>query len=670
MIVATAGHVDHGKTALVKALTGVDTDRLPQEKARGISIDLGFAYAATPGGATLGFVDVPGHERFVRNMLAGVCGIDYVMLVVAADDGVMPQTREHLAIVDLLAVTRGVVVISKVDCVSAERTAEVCAQVVHLVASTGLAGAPTVAVSSSTGEGVGALRRLLDAAADAHSAAYQEHRGFRYAVDRAFSVPGSGTVATGTVFQGSVAPGDRVLLSPGAIEVRVRGIQKAGVKADRARAGERCALNLSGVDCSQVGRGRWVVAADASTTRFDAQLRLLADVSQSLRHWTPVHLHVGTADVAARVAIRRGAALAPGETAIVQLLCDTPVDVVVGDRFIIRDPSATQTLGGGVVIDPLPPARRMPRPAREAQLRALATLAPEAALPGLLDACPAGVDLVHFGRAFDLTQDGRDQQVQRAGAIVVGRVPPRALPATVVETVKNAVVVTLARFHAESPQAPGLELGALRRASAPALHDPTFMAILRMAAAELGIEVVGSIARRISHVATANGADEALWQRIKPQLLDAGFHGRLIRDLARDARVPEPVLSDFLHRKAATGELVRVAPQRFYPRELVAGLAALASAMAAEAPDHTFIAAQFRDRSGVNRTLAIEILECLDRLGITQRVADARKIRKDFVPILGPAPVPPPAAPRRPAPAPSRSGRGSGSQARGHAIKH
>jgi selenocysteine-specific elongation factor len=648
MIIATAGHVDHGKTALVKALTGVDTDRLPQEKARGISIDLGFAYATTAKGATLGFVDVPGHERFVRNMLAGVCGIDYVMLVVAADDGVMPQTREHLAIVDLIGVTRGIVVISKIDCVSAERIAEVRADVAALIAPTGLARARMIEASALTGRGIEALRHDLDAAADAHSVAFDARRGFRYAVDRAFSVAGSGTVVTGTVFHGAARVGDRLTLSPSGAEVRVRSLQKAGVAAQRVQAGERCALNLAGVERADVGRGYWVVADDAPSTRLDVELRLLDDAPQALRHWAPVHLHIGTADVGARVAIAQGRSVTPGEAAVVQLLCDAPVSAVAGDRFIVRDPSALHTLGGGVVLDPFPPARRMPRAARALQLKAHALLAPERVLPALLEASPAGVDLLQFGRAFNLIADHRDALARDASAVVLPTQPPRALRAAAVDTLKNALVVTLARFHAESPQAPGLELSALRREVAPGLSADTFATLLRGAAAELRLEITGSTVRRAGHVATANRADEVLWQRVKPRLVEAGFRGRLLRELADDMRMRGPVLADFLHRKATTGELVRVTPQRFYPREVLAQLAALATEMAGEAPDQGFIAAQFRDRTGVNRTVAIEILECLDRLGITQRVGDARKIRKDFVPILGAASAPRAAVPRTP----------------------
>ena len=639
MIIATAGHVDHGKTALVKALTGVDTDRLPEEKARGISIDLGFAYAATTGGASIGFVDVPGHERFVRNMIAGVCGIDAVLLVVAADDGVMPQTREHLAIVDLLGITHGLVVISKVDCVSRARVIALRDEAAALLEGTSLAGAGIVETSVVTGAGVDALRSRLFIAADEHAVSHQQHRRFRYAIDRAFSVAGSGTVVTGTVFQGSVVRGDRLKLAPSGDEVRVRGIQKAGVPVDTAHAGERCALNLAGVERDHATRGQWVVADDATTTYLDVRLRMLADASP-LRHWTRVHLHIGTADVSARIATTGGEALTSGSSGMVKLMCDAPISAVIGDRFIIRDPSASHTLGGGVVVDPYPPRRKMPRAVRAAQLEAMATLSPERALPGLLAVSTAGVDLELFGRAFNLEPAYRDRLARESGAVVAGEAPPRALPDGVVKDAKAAIVDALARFHSEMPQAKGMELSALRQRVAAALRVDTFATLVRSFTSELNIEIVGSTVRQIGHVATANRADEVLWQRVKPALLDAGLRGQLLRDLAADLRVREPVLADFLHRKSATGDVVRVTPERFYLREVFAQLAALAAELAAQSPDHSFIAARFRDRAGMNRTAAIEILECLDRLGITQRIGDARKIRKDFTSILGPACAP------------------------------
>ncbi len=650
MIVATAGHIDHGKTTLVKALTGVDTDRLPEEKKRGISIDLGFAYRKTDAGDVIGFVDVPGHERFVRNMLAGVCGIDYVMLIVAADDGVMPQTVEHLHIVDLLTIQRGIAVITKTDRVPAERVAEVAASVRALLAPTALASIDVLPVSAISGDGIDKLRDMLASAAREFGDREHAGRNLRYAVDRVFTIAGSGTVVTGTVFNGAVAAGDKLMLSPGGIEVRVRGIQKDGQAATQAIAGERCALNVTGAEVADIQRGDWVVAPaiHAPTQRLDVRLHMLASETQPLKHWTPVHLHLGTADVTARIAIRRGASIAPGTSALVQVIADKPLAALNGDRFILRDQSAMRTIGGGIVIDPfVAPARRNAQ-TRAAQLAALENADPDAALANLLVCSPAGVDLTQFERAFNLTPDRASRLAATPAIAIVGKEQRVALPRATVDGVKQSVIDALTRFHRDSPQATGFEISTLRKQLAPALTAATFTALLRELADDKKIEVASSTVRLPRHVATDNPADEKMWQALKPILDNAGFNVLPLRELAPASSIKEPILKDFLHRKARTGELIRVTPERFYPRATLAQLAAVAQVVAQAVPAG-FTAAQFRDRSGVGRGLAIEILECLDRLGITQRIGDVRKMRKDFVPILGAATAPPPPPKQPPA---------------------
>ncbi|MCX7137455.1 MAG: selenocysteine-specific translation elongation factor [Proteobacteria bacterium] len=651
MIVATAGHIDHGKTTLVKALTGVDTDRLPEEKKRGISIDIGFAYRKTAAGDIIGFVDVPGHERFVRNMLAGVCGIDYVMLIVAADDGVMPQTVEHLHIVDLLTVRRGIAVITKTDRVPAERVAEVAASVRALLAPTALAGIDVLPVSAISGEGVEQLRDALASAAREHGTREHAGRNLRYAIDRVFTIAGSGTVVTGTVFNGAVAIGDKLMLTPSGIEVRVRGIQKDGQAAQQASAGERCALNVTGADVAQIHRGDWVVAPaiHAPTQRLDVRLQLLAGETQPLKHWTPVHLHLGTADVTARIAIRRGASVAPGASAIVQVIADKPIAALNGDRFIIRDQSAMRTIGGGTVIDPFVASTRRNAQARAAHLAALENADPAAALAALLAGSPAGVDLTQFERAMNLTPDRAAQLTHKPEIAIVGKEQRVALPRTIVDGIKQSTVDALTRFHRESPQATGFEVSTLRKQLAPALPAATFTALLRELGDEKKIEVTGSSARLPRHVATDNPADEKMWQALKPLLDNAGFNVPPLRELAPAANLKEAILKDFLHRKARTSEVIRVTPERFYPRATLAQLAAVAQVVTQTVPGGQFTASQYRDATGVGRGLAIEILECLDRLGITQRSGDARKMRKDFVPILGAATAPPPPAAKPPA---------------------
>jgi len=645
MIVATAGHIDHGKTTLVKALTGVDTDRLPEEKARGISIDLGFAYWRTPEGPTIGFVDVPGHERFVRNMLAGVCGIDFVLLVVAADDGVMPQTIEHLNIVELLSVRRGIAVITKADRVSPARIEEVARDARAILAPTGLAGIDVVPVSALSGDGMGTLRTALSAATGTLAREGQEGRQFRYAIDRAFSVAGSGTVVTGTVFNGAVAAGDKLVLTPSGTEVRVRAVQKDGKTAAGAIAGERCALNLSGIEVAQAARGDWVVhpGLHAPTQRMDVRLRLLDFEKRPLKHWTPVHLHLGAGDVTARISIRRGAAVKPGESVLVQLIADKAVAALHGDRFILRDQSALRTLGGGVVIDPAAQRQRRSAEVRLGQLAALESGEPAVALQALQACSPGGVDLDWFGRIFNLEPGTMNALIGKSGLVVFGKDPRIGLPHETAEKVAAEVRQSLAQFHAQSPQALGMEMASLRKHCAPQISAPVFASLLRVLADTRQLEISGSLARVPRHVATANPVDEKLWRAVQPLLDAAGFGGMTMAELAAAASIREPALKDFLHRKAKTGEVVKATESRFYLRETLAAFAAIASDVSRAVPGGKFTAAQVRDRTDIGRGRAIEILECLDRLGITRRTGDLRTMLKDFVTILG---TPPPPSPR------------------------
>ncbi|MES2999235.1 MAG: selenocysteine-specific translation elongation factor [Pseudomonadota bacterium] len=573
MIVATAGHIDHGKTTLVKALTGVDTDRLPQEQERGISIDIGFAYWKAPGGDVVGFVDVPGHERFVRNMLAGVCGIDYAMVVVAADDGVMPQTREHLNIVNLLGIDKGIAVITKADRVDSAQLDAVMRETRELLTGTSLRDARLLPVSAVTGLGLEKLRDVLAEAATGFKRGAAEGRRLRYAVDRAFTVAGSGTVVTGTVFDGAVRLGDRLVLSPSGREVRVRGIQKDGAKAERAEAGERCALNLAGLELSQVQRGDWVLHADlhAPTTRIDVEVQVLPGEKHALAHWTPVHLHLGTRDVIARVSLRRGESVQPGQRAFARLIIDHPIACARGDRFILRDQSAQRTLGGGWVLDAAPAQRRLPYELRLRQLQALALASPVDALQALVACAPAGVNAAAFARNFNLDPDGFTQLVKRAGLAVIG-------------TGAQALVLTSAAADARLVRKP-----------------------------------VEAVPENPEHV--------RLWQLAEPALQRAGRAGVTIAQLAETLRAKEFVLRDMLYRKAQSGGAVRVSDDRFYVRATIDDFIAVARDTAKSQPDGRFTAAKFRDHAGIGRALAVLVLEALDRVGATQRIGDVRVMR-------------------------------------------
>jgi selenocysteine-specific elongation factor len=622
MIVATAGHVDHGKTALIRALTGVDTDRLPEEKRRGISIDLGFAYWRPTDDALVGFVDVPGHERFVRNMLAGVCGIDAVMLVVAADDGVMPQTIEHLHIIEILAVERGIAVINKVDRVDPQRGEEVAASLRALLAHTRIADIEILQVSATTGTGLNRLRAALGAMAVQAAKHAQDVKPFRFAIDRAFTIAGTGTVVTGTAFSGKVAQGDRLVLTPSGTPVRVRGIQKDGKAAAFAAAGERCAVNLSDVDVSRAGRGDWLVAEvlHAPTRRIDVRLSVLQSEARALEHWTPVHLHHGAGDVTARVAVK--GEIAPGASAIAQLVTDEPIAALHGDRFVIRDQSALRTLGGGRVIDPLAPRRSRDRSQRVAQLEAIETEDAERALLKLRDVSPGGIDVAWFARVFALSHERAAALADAAGLVILGTM---ALPRAVRDAMAQSVVRTLEEFHAKSPQAPGMELAALR------LPKP-FQALPRTIPE---VEIVGSTVRLRRHVATENPGDQKTWMRIRPVLEQAGFNGLTVPELATGSKVGEPELKDFLFRKAKTGEVVKVSAARFYLRGTLARFGAIVRATSQAVPGGRFTAAQVRDRTDIGRTRVIEILECFDRMAVTRRAGDLRTLAKDPAAVFG-----------------------------------
>ena len=569
MIVATAGHIDHGKTALVKALTGVDTDRLPEEKARGISIDLGFAYWREPLGRLVAFVDVPGHERFIHNMLAGICAIDFVLLVVAADDGVMPQTREHLDIIDLLGIREGAIVITKADRVDSQRLLEVTADAGALARSTGLARAPCVATSTVTGDGLDQLRDLLAQAAGSATRQRTSGTRFRLAVDRSFSVTGSGTVVTGTVFDGSVKAGDRLVVSPGGIEVRVRGVHAAGQRVNTADAGERCALNLAGIDLARVGRGDWVLDPDIHlpTERLDVRIDVIAGATHGLRHLTPLHLHLGTQDVGARVMLRRSATIAPGATGFARIALARPIAALRGDRFIVRDQSARRTLAGGIVLDAFPASRRLAADAFDRRMRALAR-APAEALATLASAADTGEDAQTFSRNYNLD--------------------PAALRRIVAECGLEMLSIAGASPRIVTREA---RAGALKTAPPIVADDP-------------------------EHT--------RLWQLAKDVFARPGSTTLTVTRLADLIDAEPAVLNDLLYRRTGSGELVRFGEDRFMLRSAIDRYATFAHGLAHSAPEGRFTAAAFRDAAGVGRDFAIDVLEVMDGLGITRRIGNAR----------------------------------------------
>jgi selenocysteine-specific elongation factor len=631
MIIGTAGHIDHGKTALVRALTGVDTDRLKEEKARGISIDLGFAYLPAGDGRIVGFVDVPGHEKFVRNMLAGATGIDFVLLVVAADDGIKPQTREHLAIVDLLGLTRGLIALTKIDRVPPERCAQVAQDVRQMLQTTGLKSAQVVPVSAHTGEGIGELRdRLLAAARDA---AVRSALGrFRLAVDRCFSLVGVGTIVTGAVLSGTVTVGDSVVVSPGGLRARVRSIHAQNTAAQRGAAGERCALNLvgEGIDKRAIGRGSVVLdpALHAPANRIDATLRLLGTEARALAHWTPVRLYHAAAEIGARVALLEDAPIAPGARGRIQLVLEQPIVAAARDRFILRDTSGSRTMGGGDFVDLRGPHRRRRAPARLAQLEALDHKDPAVALAASLERWPFYMDVSAFARDRALTQE----QVQEALRVIphtrlaVGAATFILSPATLkrIAAETRAAVETFQRAH---PELPGLAPARLAALVQPRLPQAVYVA----AVGELvkaGTFVLESGAVRLpGQRFFLDPKDAALWVRIAPHLSDKErFRPLLVKEIADEIKAPDAEVRRVLKALTRQRTVVEVALDRFFRRESVEEIVGIVVEIARAQKDGQFSAAQLRDRLDNGRKVAIQILEYFDGQGVTLRRGDLRRI--------------------------------------------
>lgn len=632
MIVGTAGHIDHGKTALVKALTGVDADRLKEEKARGITIDLGYAYSDLGDGRQLGFVDVPGHERFVHNMLAGATGIDAALLVVSAAEGIKPQTIEHLQIIDLLGLDRGLVALTKSDLANDDQILERMAEIETVLSTTSLKGAEIMPVSSVTGQGVAELKARLLLLGESGKGT----TGFaRLAVDRCFLLPGAGVVVTGTVHAGEIKVGDHLLLTPSGLEARVRSLHAQNRAAEVGRAGERCALNLSGPRLSKeaVRRGDWVVGAElhAPTERLDVRLKLLASEPEPLKHWSSVHVHLGSAHVMGRIALLEGDSIVPGQSGLAQLVLEEKVGALAGDRIILRDPSATRTMAGARVIDPFGPPRNRRTPRRLAELAALDGREADV-LAELLQLEAGFVDTVKFGLSHNLRPSEVDRLLEEAGGTKLGI---HGLLAETLAASRIDLVDTLKAFHESNADAPGLQPERLRLGMKKRWPIPVFHALLNQEVAAKTIVVDGPFLRLPSHSLKLGARDEELWQKILADLRRERFKPPRVRDFADVYDTPEADVRRLMRRVAKIGRVVEVAQDQYFLRPVVAEMIGIAHGFGRE-----FTAAEFRDRLDNGRKVAILILEFFDRHGITVRKGDLRRTVPQKLEQFGPLAAP------------------------------
>jgi len=617
MIVGTAGHIDHGKTALVKALTGVDADRLKEEKSRGITIDLGYAYSDLGDGRQLGFVDVPGHERFVHNMLAGATGIDAALLVVSAAEGVKPQTVEHLQIMDLLGLGRGIVALTKADLVNDDQLLERMAEVETLLSTTSLKGAEIVPVSAVTGQGIEELKAKLLVLGESGKGTTGHAR---LAVDRCFLLAGAGVVVTGTVHAGEIRVGDHLLLTPSGLEARVRSLHAQNRAAEVGHAGERCALNLSGARLSKeaIKRGDWVVspALHAPTDRLDVGLTLLASEPQPLKHWSPAHVHIGAAHVMGRIALLDREQLVPGSSCLAQLVLDEKIGTLAGDRVILRDPSASRTMAGGAVIDPFGPPRNRRTPRRLSELRALGR--PDASVLAALLAEEVGyVDTARFGVARNLKAAELDRLLAEAGGT---KLAGFGFLAATLAAARADFADTLKAFHENSPDSLGLPPERLRITLKKRWPPAVFAALLEHEVAAKTVALDGALVRLPGHSLKLGARDEALWKKISADLTRDRFRPPRVRDFAQTYGAPEANVRKLLRQLAKLGRVVEIAPDQFFLRPVVAEMIGIANQLG-----NDFTAAQFRDRLDNGRKVAILILEFFDRHGITVRRGDLRR---------------------------------------------
>ncbi len=629
MIVGTAGHIDHGKTSLLQALTGQTGDRRPQERERGMTIDLGYLYAELePGAGLTGFIDVPGHEKFTHNMLAGAQGIDRVLLVVAADDGVMPQTREHLAIVELLGIPRALVAITKCDRVEAGRVEEVQRQVLDLLEAGPFAEAPVVIVSSVSGQGVDELRELL---LQTQREVLERSRegGFRLAIDRAFSVAGAGIVVTGTALSGEVSVGDKLTLGPSGKSVKVRGLHAQNQAAEQAFAGQRVALNLSGerLELAQIHRGQWLLSdwLHAPTQRVDIEFQLLPG-ERTFEHFHPVHVHLGTQDVIARVALLEGSRLSAGERMFAQLLINAPVHAVKGDWLILRDSSAQRTLGGGRVLDPFAPARQRRSPERLAQLQALAASESfEQVLPALLDHSAGGLGPQRLERQFNRPR--ASWSLPGNVRLIETRQGPVLFNVQRWGQLKFTLLEQLAKFHELEPDQMGPDRDRLRRFSALSLERSTFASLLDELRDAGAITASGPWLHLPDHQVRLNAEDEILWQRLQPLFENGGYDPPWLRDVAKMLGEDDAVVRLLLRKLARLGLMHQVVRDLFLSDSQLRRMAAILLQLAKENPQ--IQVTTFRDALGLGRKRCIQFLEYFDRLGLTRRSGEARQIRYD-----------------------------------------
>lgn len=610
MIIATAGHVDHGKTTLLQAITGVNADRLPEEKKRGMTIDLGYAYWPQPDGRVLGFIDVPGHEKFLSNMLAGVGGIDHALLVVACDDGVMAQTREHLAILQLTGNPQLTVALTKADRVDATRINEVREAVQATLREYGFTDAALFETVATEGRGIDALRHHLQ---QLSSREHASHHRFRLAIDRAFTVKGAGLVVTGTALSGEVKVGDTVWLTGINKPMRVRGLHAQNQPVDHAHAGQRIALNIAGdAEKAQLNRGDWLLseAPPEPSERVIVSLQTHIPLSQ----WQPLHIHHAASHITGRVSLL--------ENDLAELVFDTPLWLADNDRLVLRDISARETLAGARVVTLNPPRRGKRKPEYLQWLWALAQASNDkAALEVHLER--GAVNLTDFAWARQLSNEGLLPLTQQPGFIQAGN---NLLNAPVAACWQRKVLNTLATYHEQHQDEPGPGRERLRRMALPMEDDALVLLLIENMRESGVIKSHHGWLHLPDHKAGFTAEQEAIWQKAAPLFGDEPWW---VRDLARETNTDEQVMRQVLRHAAQQGLIVAIVKDRYYRNDRIVAFASLIREL--DQARGSTCAADFRDRLNVGRKLAIQILEYFNRIGFTRRRGNDHLLRDSLL---------------------------------------
>ncbi|MDR3090485.1 MAG: selenocysteine-specific translation elongation factor [Desulfobulbaceae bacterium] len=638
IVLGTAGHVDHGKTSLVRALTGIETDRLLEEKRRGITIELGFAFLDLPCGHRLGIVDVPGHEKFVKHMVAGVTGMDILAFVIAADEGIMPQTREHFEICRLLGVQTGLVVITKKDLVEPDWLEMVVEEARLFCQGSFLEDAPILAVSSSTGQGIDDLRHTLDAMVRART--FSETFGpFRLPVDRIFAMKGFGAVVTGTSISGRVAIGDELRLYPGEKIAKARGIQVHSQSAQQVEAGHRTAINLQGIDSEDIRRG--MVAATPGSLRpsfmLDCRLLYLAGNAKALAHRTRVRVHLGTAEILGRVSLLDRDELRPGDEAGAQLLLEEPVAAWPSDHFVIRGYSPVFTIGGGEVLGCLPAKKRkrLGEADRAYNREMLAILGggviQDILLFHLREHGLAGLTVDELAPRLGLfgnqLKKALEPPISTRKIVVVDSQSQRYLHAEVAAALMDEMLRRIGEYHTAWPLQPGMAKEELRSALGARVDGRVFQYCLQALVNKRAVAQEEAIVRLAGHQVRLTVDESELRQKTRAWYRDKGLFTPTLKETQEHfADYPEKRVREVLELLLRDGELVKISENLFYDRDVVDGLTAR---VVAHIREHGEIdAPAFKELSGLTRKFSIPILEYFDRVKLTIRLGDKRVLRK------------------------------------------